>query len=407
MPETNHELPYFPFARPPLDPPPEFSKFQQEARLAPVRLWNGERAWLVTRFDDVRELLADSRFSAIPSSPGFPNVSEGRSRLVHSETPSLIRMDDPDHARFRRMVTREFTINRITALRPIVEAEVEALIDKLLAGPNPGDFHSVFSLQLPAVVIAKMLGVPLSDNDFFAEQAAKKVDNSLPPEEVVEAGRKLRAYIVDLLHEKMRGPEQYDDIVGRLILDHMQPGHLSFEEAIPMIELLIIAGHETTANSLSLGLLSLLQHREAFAVLRADPNDDIVRRAVEEMLRFHSVVQLMCGRVAREDVPFAGKLIRKGEGILPMLNQADRDPGRFPNPDLFDILRPTMTPHVAFGFGVHQCLGQPLARLEMNAAFSRIAARLPTLELAVPVSEIPFKNEFSINHGVNALPVRW
>lgn len=398
-------LPLFPFERPALSPPTELAGFQQEGPLRLVRLWDGNRAWVVTRYEDVRTLLADNRFSAVPTTPGFPNISEGRASLVYGEDPHFIRMDPPDHTRMRRMLTSEFTLQRVQDMRPMIESILNTLIDGLLAGPQPADIVTRLALPLPSSAMSQLLGVPYEDHDFFEECGARKTDLSLPPGEAIRAGKQLREYIRGLIATKNAEPEPPDDVIGRLIASQIRPGLLSEHEALAMLELILVAGHETTAHSIGLGLVLLLQDRTLFEALVETDDREFVRRNVEEVLRYTSVVQYMCGRIATADVEHDGHLIRKGDGILPMVNQANRDPSRFADPDRFDPSRESK-PHVAFGFGVHQCLGQALARLELECVFSMLPKRIPTLRLAVPVSELQFRG-MAITYGAEHVPVAW
>lgn len=398
--------PRFPMKREPLSPPAEFRDFQQQPGLVPVQMWNGKRAWLATRYEDVRSLLADNRFSANPATEGFPTISEGRASLVYSEEPSFIRMDPPDHSHLRRMLTSEFTLNRVAAMRVKTEFLVEKLIDEMLAGPKPVDFVKAFSLALPATIMSGILGVPTEDQPFFEDCGNRITDFSLPAGESLRAAEQFRAYIYTMIENKTASLDEHDDLISRLIRNYVQPGELSVDEAVRTVQLLILAGTETTAHSISLSTILLLRDRESFDALRDNEDPVFTRAAVEEMLRYTSVVQYMCARVALEDVDYKGHLIRKGEGILPMLPQANRDPSRFSDAEKLNIFRKEKVPHVAFGFGVHQCLGQALARLEMEVAFDRLPKRIPTLRLAGELSDVTFKGD-SITHGVHDMMVTW
>jgi cytochrome P450 len=399
-------IPVFPFDRPDMGVPAEYGVLRQDDSLQPVRLWDGKIAWLATRYDDVRALLADNRFSADPRRPGYPSVTPARAREKRDHLPFFVMLDPPEHTRYRRMLTKEFTVSRIDGLRPMVEKVVHDLVDSLEDSGSTADMVKQFCLPIPTTVIAAMLGIPYSDHAFFQDRTVKLLGIDGDPGVASRAGDDLRDYMLGLLREKAKDPSAHDDILGRLIVDQIEPGHLAFDEAAMLVVLLMLAGHETTANMIGLGLLSLLLNRDAFEAVRTDESGAIVRRAVEEMLRIHSIVHYTGTRVALEDVQFGNVLIRAGEGILPQILAADHDPSKFPEPDRFDLARVSNTPHVAFGFGIHQCLGQPLARMELNCVFRILPQRLPNLRAAASVDEMKFKRNLLV-HGLAELPVAW
>lgn len=400
------DLPVFPFDRPNIGAPAEYAAFRQSDTLQRVKLWDGKVAWLATRYDDVRALLADNRFSADPRRAGYPHISPAREREKREDLPFFVLMDPPGHTRYRRMLTKEFTVDKIQGQRPAVEKVVNDLVDRLLQSEQPTDLISAFCLPLPTTVIANMLGVPYEDHAFFQDRTVKLLGIDGPPGTVTKAGDDLREYMCGLLREKAKNPRAHDDILGRIIVDQIEPGNIDENEAAMLMVILMLAGHETTANMVGLGVLSLLLNPLAFDAVRTDSSPDIVRRAVEEMLRIHSIVHYTGTRVALEDVQFGNVTIKAGEGILPQILGANHDDAKFPDPGKFDLARVTTTPHVAFGFGIHQCLGQPLARMELNAVFGILPKRLPSLRLAVPVDELPFKKNLLV-HGLKALPVAW
>lgn len=397
------ELPSFPFPRGGLTPPRQYAEFRENTPIRKARLWDGSEIWLVTRSDDVRAVLANNSFSINPARPGFPNWNKSRAELLAEEEPTFLRMDPPEHTVLRRMLAKEFTQSRIEALRPQVAESVHQLIDQMTARGSSGDFYADFALPLPSVVISHILGVPYKDHDLFQECGRRKLAAEGDIADALAASAEMRGYLDDLLASKEANPEAHDDLMSRLIVDQIRPGHLDRAEAIRMAELLLVAGHETTANMLALGFLSLLLDRDQYELLKADP--DLASRASEEMLRYHSIVQYGGVRVAIEDVEVAGQLIRAGEGVVALLPAADWDPTAHPDPQRFDI-RKKRTIHVAFGFGVHQCLGQPLARLEMDVACRLVPQLLPGLTLNASPDKIEYKHA-SLIHGVVSLPVRW
>ncbi|GAA3256895.1 cytochrome P450 [Nonomuraea helvata] len=399
------ELPDFPMARAagcPFDPPPQLRDLQQEGPLARVRIpESGGTAWLVTTYAEQRALLADRRVSSDVTRPGFPiPVPAGSGGGIGL---SFILMDDPEHARLRRMVQAAFTVRRVESMRPAVQQIVDDMIDDLLAGPKPVDLVEAFALPVPSLVICELLGVPYTDHDFFQENSKTIIKRSVAPEERAAAGGRLAQYLDDLVGRKLTEPG--DDLLSR-VAERVKAGDLTRQEAAQMGVLLLIAGHETTANMIALGTLALLRHPAQLALLRETDDPKLVAGAVEELLRYLNITHNGRRRVALEDIEIAGRTIRAGEGIIMANDIGNRDPSVFPdNPDELDIRRDARR-HVAFGFGVHQCLGQPLARMELQVAYSTLYRRVPTLSLATDLDRIPFKHDGAV-YGVYELPVTW
>ncbi|WP_395475343.1 cytochrome P450 [Saccharopolyspora spinosa] len=400
--ENSADVPEYPMARVaacPFDPPPELRTKQVEGPLAKVRLWDGSTPWLVTRYADQRALLADPRVSADITRPGYPSsapIGSGGSHI------SFILMDDPEHARLRRMVTAPFTIKRVEAMRPTVQKIVDELIDDVLAGPKPVDLVEAFALPVPSLVICQMLGVPYSDHDFFQENSKTIIKRDASPDDRTAALGLLAYYLDDLVGAKLENPG--DDLLSRLA-ERVAAGELSRQAAAQMGVLLLIAGHETTANMIALGTLALLENPDQLAVLRESDDPKLISGAVEELLRYLHITHNGRRRVALEDIEIAGHVIRAGDGLIMPNDIGNRDPEAFPEPDRLDLTRDARH-HVAFGFGVHQCLGQPLARMELQVVYGTLYRRIPTLRLAEDLSQIPFKHDGSV-YGVYRLPVTW
>ncbi|WP_370962460.1 cytochrome P450 [Amycolatopsis sp. cg9] len=396
------EIPGFPMTRAagcPFDPPPAARELQAEAPLVRVRLWDGSTPWLVTRYADQRALLADPRVSADVTRPGYPSpapLPKGGTGI------SFILMDNPEHARLRKMVTAPFTIRRVAAMRPAVQRIVDDLIDELLAGPKPVDLVEAFALPVPSLVICELLGVPYADHDFFQDNSKVIIRRDAKPEERAAGHQALVGYLDRLMGEKLENPA--DDLLSGLAA-RVRAGELSRVEAAQMGVLLLIAGHETTANMIALGTLALLEHPDQLALLRESDDPALVASAVEELLRYLNITHNGRRRVALEDIEIAGETVRAGEGLIMANDIANRDPAVFPDGDRLDLNRDAHR-HVAFGFGVHQCLGQPLARLELQVVYSTLYRRIPTLALATGVERIPFKHDGSV-YGVYELPVTW
>jgi cytochrome P450 len=396
------QIPEFPMTRAagcPFDPPPAARALQDETPLARVRLWDGSTPWLVTRYAEQRALLADPRVSADIARPGYPSpapLPKGGTGI------SFILMDNPEHARLRRMVTAPFTIRRVAAMRPAVQKIVDDLIDGLLAGPKPVDLVEAFALPMPSLVICALLGVPYADHDFFQEHSKLLIRRDAKPEERAAGAQALSGYLDRVMGETLERPG--DDLLSGLAT-RVRAGELSRAEAAQMGVLLLIAGHETTANMIALGTLALLEHPGQLALLRGGDDPALVASAVEELLRYLNITHNGRRRVALEDIEIDGRVIRAGEGLIMANDIANRDPAVFPDGDRLDLTRDAHR-HVAFGFGVHQCLGQPLARLELQVVYSTLYRRIPTLALATGVERIPFKHDGSV-YGVYELPVTW
>ncbi|WP_406010779.1 cytochrome P450 [Streptomyces sp. NBC_00637] len=401
-PETPDLVPEFPMpraARCPFDPPPALKELQERAPLTKVRLWDGSEPWLVTRYADQRAIMGDPRVSADTDSPGYPTKASpdaGEGKL------SFIMMDDPEHARLRRMVTAPFAIKKIEALRPAVQRIVDDLIDDLLAGPRPADLVERFALPLPSLVICELLGVPYDDHAFFQENTKTMVHRDATPEQRGRASREVAGYLAGLIGKRIAEPREdlLSSIAGRVTA-----GEIDHGQATEMALLLLIAGHETTANMIALGSLALLENPDQLALLRESDDPKIVASAVEELLRYLHITHLGRRRAVTEDIEIAGRVLRAGEGVIMVNEMANRDPDVFPDPDRLDLTRDARR-HVAFGFGIHQCLGQPLARMELQVVYGTLYKRLPGLRSAVPLDDVRFKHDAFI-YGVHSLPVTW
>ncbi|MFD8749589.1 cytochrome P450 [Kitasatospora sp. NPDC059577] len=380
----------------PFAPPPAYQQAQQQEPISRVSLWDGAPSWLVTRHEDVKAVLSDARFSSDSSRSGFPFISAG-ARQLNAGQPTFIRMDDPEHARLRRMLTGEFMIKKVEAMRPEVQRIADDLLDRMTTGRTGADLVHEFALPLPSLVICLLLGVPYQEHDFFQECSRILLRRDASPEEVDAARERLSDYLIQLTEAKRAEPD--DGILSRLIAR----GELSTEEIGLMGRLLLVAGHETTANMTALSVLALLRNPDQLDHLRRHPES--VPGAVEELLRYLTIVHSGLTRVATEDVEVGGVRIRAGEGVICMINTANRDAGEFPDGDELDLTRDARR-HLAFGFGVHQCLGQPLARLELQIALDTILRRLPGLRLDVPFEDVRFRGEMLI-YGVHELPIAW
>ncbi|MEV6638225.1 cytochrome P450 [Actinoplanes sp. NPDC051470] len=400
---TTPEKYEFPLARTcPFAPPPAYEEIREEEPVSRVRLPEGGWAWVVSRHEDVRTVLNDRRFSADRQHPDFPQLVKGEAATRRPDAERmLIMMDPPEHGPARKAVLGEFTVRRLEALRPRIQEIVDERIDALLAGPQPGDLVQSLALPVPSLVICEMLGVPYADHEFFQEHTVKMFKASTSPEEAWAAAGVLQRYMADLISEKEENPP--DDLLGRQIVKLRAEGTYRRTALAGLGFLLLVAGHETTANMISLSTVAFLRNLEQLAMIKADPGKTL--NAVEELLRYFTIIDLAASRLCVEDIEVGGQLIRAGEGVLALGYSANRDPRAFENPDELDIER-SARHHVAFGFGPHQCLGQNLARMELQIVFDTLFRRVPTLELAVDVDELPFKDDANI-YGLYQLPVTW
>ncbi|MGW4063367.1 cytochrome P450 [Amycolatopsis sp. NPDC004747] len=390
----------FPMTRTcPFAPPPAYAEIREEEPVTRVRLPEGKQAWVVSRHEDVRTVLNDRRFSADRQHPDFPQLIPGFRRPDDERT--MITMDAPEHGPARRAVLGEFTVRRMEELRPRIQEIVDERIDALLAGPKPGDLVETLSLPVPSLVICEMLGVPYADHDFFQVNTAKLLKRATPPQERRAAAESVRSYMSDLIGEKEANPP--DDLLGRQIVKLREEGTYRRAALAATGFLLLVAGHETTANMISLGTLALLENPDQLALIKDDPGKTL--DAVEELLRYFTIVDAATARLCVEDAEVGGQLIRAGEGVLALGYAANRDEAAFEKPDELDIERGARH-HVAFGFGPHQCLGQNLARMELQIVFDTLFRRIPGLRPATPVGELPFKDDAGI-YGLYRLPVTW
>ncbi|HWO64079.1 MAG TPA: cytochrome P450 [Umezawaea sp.] len=393
------EVPEYPMARAkgcPFDPPPELRALQEEAPITRVRLWDGTTPWLVTRYADQRAVLGDKRVSADMTHPTYPRQAPGNGSL------SFIGMDDPEHSRLRRMVGSAFMVKRVEAMRPAVQKIVDDAIDALLAGPRPVDLVEAFALPVPSLVICDLLDVPYSDHDFFQDNSKTMINRNSTPEKRAAASGALAEYLGRLVAKKIENPG--DDLLSRLG-EKVAAGELTHRGATEMAVLLLIAGHETTANMIALSTVALLRNPDQLALLRDTDDEKVAVTATDEMLRYLNITHGGRRRVALEDMEVAGQLVKAGEGLVLPNDIANRDTAVYSDPDTIDVTREARN-HLAFGFGVHQCLGQPLARLELQIVYRTLYRRVPELRLAIDFDDIPFKHDGFV-YGVYSLPVTW
>ncbi|WAL66538.1 cytochrome P450 [Amycolatopsis cynarae] len=385
----------------PFAPPSQIARLREARPVCPMVFPDGHEGWLVSGYEAVRQLMADTRFSSrqdlgvihVPyETPGMPAATEPSPQM-----PGLfIAMDPPDHTRLRRKLTGAFTVKRMKQLEDHIVDIVERQLDELARLTPPVDLVKEFALPVPSLVICEMLGVPYADRENFQVNSAKFLVRDQELDEKMAAYGAMTTYLAELVTRKRAEPGE--DILSDLARDD----DLGIEELTGIAFLLLLAGHETTANMLGLGTFALLEHPEQLVELRTDPA--LMPGAVEELMRYLSVVDILY-RYAAEDIELGGETIPEGSTVVVSMLAANHDPRRFDNPDSLDIHRKARG-HLSFGHGVHQCLGQQLARIEMRAGFEGLLRRFPTLKLAIPADEVKLRTDMNI-YGVHELPVTW
>jgi cytochrome P450 len=395
--ETN--LPVIPVPRDagcPLRPPAEFGDWRKEPGLKRA-MYHGQPTWMVSRYQDIKAALVDPRLSAktLPDAI-MPTDADNKIPVVFART------DDPEHHRLRRMLTTNFTFRRCEAMRPQIQGLVDRFLDEMIGNGPPADLVRDFGLPVPSLVIALLLGVPPEDLGPFQHHTTVGLDVRSTEEQKGAAFGAMYSYIEELVYRKEREPG--DDLISRLLTEYVATGQLNHATAAMTAVIMMQAGHETTANMISLGTVALLQHPDVFERLGQTDDQAVIANIVEEMMRYLTIVHSQVDRVATEDLTLGGQLIRAGDWVLMNLPAGNWDTEFVDNPEAFDIDR-NARGHLGFGYGVHQCIGANLARVEMQVAFSTLARRLPGLRLAVSSDELRFK-EADI-YGMKELPVSW
>ncbi|HET6286140.1 MAG TPA: cytochrome P450 [Amycolatopsis sp.] len=380
----------------PFDPPPELGSLRDEHPLARLTFPDGHEGWLATGHAIVRAVVADPRFSARQELMHTPLPGAAAMAEMPPAAPGMfIKMDGAEHARYRKLLTGKFTVRRMRRLTERVEQVTAEHLDAMERQGTTADLVPAFAQPIPALMICELLGVPYDDHEFFRRNVAPLNRPDAPLEEQEAAMNALGGYLYELVVAKRAEPT--DDILGELVTTD-----LTDEELTGIAFLLLGAGLDTTANMLALGTFALLRHPDQLALLREDPES--IDGAIEELLRYLTIAHTGV-RTALEDVEIGGQIVKAGEVVALSAAAANRDPLKFPEPDRLDVRR-NAAGHAAFGHGVHQCLGQQLARVQMKVAFTGLLGRFPALRLAVPADEIPLRTDSDI-HGVYALPVAW
>ncbi|HWS38161.1 MAG TPA: cytochrome P450 [Actinoplanes sp.] len=397
------EAPYYPMQRESRCPFAPAPAVRDMPAVSQVRIWDGSTPWFITRHADQRALLNDPRLSIDEKKAGYPHMTRSRAASAPHHPPLITNTDPPEHTRLRRTVNAPFMVKRVEALRPHIQKVLDDLIDDLLAGPRPADLVQRIGLPVPTLVITQILGAPYEDHEFFQTASRQAISHETDPEAGAQAGQALGEYLAALLQKKMAEPG--DDVLSEMG-GRVKAGEMSFAEAVTMGAAILIAGHETSASMISLATLALLREPEQLDLLRRNSDDPrFVANAVEELLRYLTIVHSGIRRIAIEDIELHGTTIRAGDGVVFELAGANYDPAAFPEPDRLDLTRPARSHH-AFGYGAHQCLGQSLARVELQVVYGTLYRRIPTLRLAVPFEDVEFAME-GVAYGLKSLPVTW
>jgi cytochrome P450 len=380
------------------DPPAIFDKLREERPLARMAYPDGHIGWIATSHRLVREVLSDPRFSHSLEIGHFPVTKYGAPVPQFPAMPGMfIHMDPPDHTRFRRMLAREFTVRRVAELAPHVESVAAGQIEEMREHGAPADLLATFAKPLVLRVLSDLVGLPYEEKERYADAPAITHDPDGDAEESMAVYQQVGALIGETIERKRKQPG--DDIISRLLAT----GELTDEELGNIVALLLFAGYETTESALSVGVMALLHHPEQLAALRADLSR--VDAAVEEILRYVTVNQYEIFRTALEDVELDGQLVKKGETVTVSLPAANRDPAKYGCPAHLDLDRDTAG-HLAFGHGIHQCVGQNLARLELRTGLRALLEAFPDLRAATPAEEVPLRTRGSV-FGLKSLPVTW
>ncbi len=393
------EAPPYPQKRTcPYEPPPGYREIGERGPVLKVTLFDGREAWMVTGYRESREILTHPNLSSQRTHPGFPIVAP-RFRSQIARSLALIAMDPPVHDIYRRYLNPHFSLKTVRGMRPQLEGIVSGYIDAIIDHGPPADLVPMLAVPLPSLVICRHLGVPYEDHDFFQDASGKVMLGT--EEESATAAQDLVDYIDRLVAAQIKEPS--DGLLGTLVRERVIPGDVGHDELVSIALVLLIAAHETTSSSLALSIITLLEHPDQLARVREDPAR--LPGAIEELLRYIATTDLVATRVAKGDIEIAGHLIREGEGVLVSGTLANRDDEVHSRADEFDVLRED-THHLTFGFGIHQCLGQNLARLELEIALHQLLTRIPGLRLAVPVDELPILGAGTVQR-VLRLPVEW
>lgn len=381
----------------PFDPPLRYEQLRDQP-VSQITLWDGSKAWFLTRQRDVRDALADERISADNSRPGFPLVSPGSEELT-AHNPTIVRMDPPEHSRQRAMVNGDYTRKSVGRLREQIQEIADRLADRMLTKDPPADLVVEFAQPLAAEVTCMTLGIPFPGQDFFRRVSSTIPNHYSGQDKLDAANDELTQFLTDLIERKASRPG--DDLLSRLVVE--RSGELARDDVIAMARLLLVGNYDPTATAIAMGIAALFFHPEQLAALRADPS--LIADGADELLRYMTIHHTGLPRVAVEDTEIGGQPIKAGEAVLCYLPAANFDPEWFESPKTLDLRRGTGG-NVSLGYGIHRCLGQHLAKLEIEVAISTLNRRIPAMRLAVGLGEVRFSQATAL-YCVDELPVSW
>lgn len=386
------------------NPFPTFAQMRANAPIYPHAAPSGDTIWYITRYQDVLAVLKDTERFVKDIRNVKPQEKSGTAPGIHQAiNQNMLFADAPDHTRLRALVNLAFTPRRVSQMAPRIQAVADELLDKVQAQGRM-DLIADYALPLPIIVIADMLGIPPEERDDVFDWSQAIIAPGRHGLTFRARRRKVRAfveYLRGLFADRQQQPR--DDLTTALVQAEQEGDKLTEAELSSMVALLFVTGHETTVNLIGNGMLALLRHPDQLALLKSNPA--LIDSAIEELLRYDGPVETSTTRWAREDVELHGQQIKRGDIVRVVLTSANRDPACCPHADQLDVTR-TEQHHLAFGHGIHYCLGAPLARLEGRIAVETLLRRMPTLRLAVPVDELEWHSGV-LFRGLEALPVAW
>lgn len=400
---TMEEFSNFPFRRKcPMAPPAEYDSLRgREEGATRILLSSGRPVWLVSGYQNVRKVLANPNVSSNLAAPGYPLQFDAPHEVLELMKPVLLASDPPEHTELRQLIAGEFTAHRIKTLKPKIVDVVDQQLDLIASNPSKSiDLINEFALVIPSIMICEIMGIPDDDRTFFQSCAYKLVSIDVDPIERQQAHGDLSEYFDAIVGGK--SPIN-DGLLSRLIEKNKANELLTSAQMVGLAKVLLVGGHETTANMIGLGVIALLSYPEQRSKLLTDPG--LARQFVDELMRFFSIADQVTARVATSDILLGGTRIPAGEGIIALTAAGNHDPEVFADPHVFDITRESKS-HLGFGHGIHQCIGQHLAKIEMEVSLLRLFERFPNLRLNVEIDDLSFKDSSGV-FGVHELPISW